>query len=212
MNRILYSSMETMVALAHRANLQCVRGVRIDLLDEDILREILIQKYRKGIFITILTRFSREVASYMCEFYGAQDNTFSRCELAVIIGNTSWQMYSTWLGYGDGGYNDGSRTYWAVKRTIKSDDPKHLNMKGKNLEYNFDVSPSYDTFYEVPYYDSVLDALIGMGYDGTTHLEFNVEDDEDENLSQAIDWVGNPLIVWLDQPDALPEWHNRLLA
>ena len=213
MTRIERSSMEDLMVLAHRSNLPCVRGIRADFVTEKILRKTLILKYRKGIFVTLLTRLSREVAAYMCEFLGELSEYIVQCDMAIVIGNTSWLILST--------ENEEAVQRWAVKKTIEPTNHMHPDMRDKPVERKFCVDASYDEFYELPNYGTVHDALLGIGYSAEKPLDYHIivpyinsdwyDVEDDEEFMSLPPEHGPTFMVWLDQPNTLPEWHNMLL-
>ena len=215
MTRIERSSMEDLMVLARRADLPCVRGMRADFVTEKILRKALIVKYRKGIFVTLLTRLSREVAAYMCEFLGGEHSEFIiGCDMAILIGNTSWLIMS------DDVKNDEPVQRWAVKQTIEPTYHMHPSMRNNRVERKFCVDASYDKFYKLPNYGTVREVLLGLGYIPEDPLDYYIhvpcyndwDDVEDDEFLSFPPEHGPTFMVWLDQPDALPEWHDRLIA
>lgn len=206
MNRLDGSNMEDLMALAHRANLPCVRGIFAECVNERILRKALIQKYKEGIFISLLTRFSRDVAAYMCDFIGEPSIFHGICNLAIVIDNTSWEMYSKVE-------NEQVVKSWAVKKTIESTNHKHFSMRDGLVARTFSINPS-DEIYEVPNYETVYEALLGVGYTDGERLDFTVVIPDDDWAVDREEFLSFPLehgptfMAWIDQPVTLPEWNN----
>ena len=209
MSRVEGYGMEDLMALARRANLPCVRAMFDYCVDESILRKALIQKYREGIFVALLTRFSREVAAYMCNFLGEPSKFYGICNLAIVIDNTSWEMYSN-------SDNEIVKS-WAVKKTIESTNHKHFSMRDGLVSRTFSIDPSYDEIYQVPNYETVHEALLGVGYTtGSLHFTVVVPNDswDDVDMEEFLSFPlehGPTFMAWIDQPDVLPEWNHMLL-
>jgi hypothetical protein len=203
MNRLNDSNTETLLGMARRADLHCMRGIRANFVNDHILRNALLQKYRAGIFVTLLTRFSREVVLHMGNFLGEPSKFYGHCNLAIIIGTTSWEMYS-----------NNTLNSWVIKKTIESTDNRHSTVRSMNAR-TFYVDASYDEFYEIPNYETVQDALLGVGYTVGDPIDFkvNVSDgwdlDKEEFLAFPLE-EGPTFVAWIDQPNRLPEWHDKI--
>ena len=214
MTRVESYSMEDLMVLARSANLPCVQGINGDFVTEKVLRKALILKYQNDIFITHLTRLSREVAAYLSKFLGEFSTFRIPCDMAIVIDNIAWIMFSKTK-------NEKVVQRWAVKKILEPTNHMHPDMRGKAVVRDFSIDV-YDEYYELPNYGTVHEALLGIGYAPEAPLDFSLNmpcsmwdewnDLEDEEFLSFPPEFGPTFMVWLDQPDALPEWHDRLIA
>ena len=200
-------------------NLPCVQGINGDFVTEKVLRKALIIKYQKGIFITHLTRLSREVAAYLSKFLGEFSTFRIPCDMAIVIDNIAWIMFSKTE-------NEKVVQRWAVKKILEPTNHMHPDMRGKAAVRDFSIDV-YDEYYELPNYGTVHEALLGVGY--TPEDNQNYSDPLTYSIcvpSSSSDWhdveeeefltfppeYGPTFVVWIKQPTTLPEWHNMRLS